>query len=44
MKWIKTFESYHDDGKIYSCIGGHKRSSIAIQLGIPLKVWLIDLT
>lgn len=44
MPFVIKFPSGHDEGKIYSCIGGHKRSSIAIQLGIPLTVWLIDLT
>jgi hypothetical protein len=28
--------------KKYHCIGGHKRSTIANQLEIPLKVWLIE--
>lgn len=44
MPFVIKFPSGHGDGKIYSCIGGHKRSSVAIQLGIPMKVWLIDLT
>lgn len=44
MPFVIRFPSGHGDGKIYSCIGGHKRSSVAIQLGIPMKVWLIDLT
>ena len=44
MPFVIKFPSGHADGKIYSCIGGHKRSLIAIQLGIPLTVWLIDLT
>jgi hypothetical protein len=33
------------DGDDYVLIGGFKRSSIALQMGIePIKVWLIDLT
>lgn len=44
MPFVIKFPSGHGNGKIYSCIGGHKRSSVAIQLGIPMKVWLIDLT
>jgi len=33
------------EGNDYILIGGHKRSSIALQMGIePIKVWLIDLT
>jgi len=44
MPFVVRFPSGHGDGKIYSLIGGHKRSSVAIQLGIPMKVWFIDLT
>jgi len=44
MPFVVKFPSGHSDGKTYSLIGGHKRSSIAIQLGIPIKVWYIDLT
>ena len=33
------------EGKDYILIGGHKRSTTALQLGVePIKVWLIDLT
>ena len=32
------------DGYEYTLIGGHKRSTIAHQLGVPIKVWLIDLS
>jgi hypothetical protein len=33
------------DGDDYVLIGGFKRSSIALQMGIePIKVWFIDLT
>ena len=32
------------DGNQYNLIGGHKRSTMANQLHIPIKVWLIDLT
>ena len=33
------------EGNEYILIGGHKRSTIALQMGIePIKVWLIDLT
>ena len=28
----------------YNLLGGHKRSAVALQLGIPVSVWLIDLT
>ena len=31
------------DGNQYTLIGGHKRSTVAIQLHVPIKVWLIDL-
>lgn len=31
-------------GNEYILIGGHKRSTAAIQLGIPVTVWFIDLT
>jgi hypothetical protein len=30
------------DGNEYNLIGGHKRSSMANQLNIPIKVWLIN--
>lgn len=30
------------DGKPYHLIGGHKRSTIALQLGIPVKCWFIE--
>jgi len=32
----------NDDGKPYHLIGGHKRSTIALQLGIPVKAWYIQ--
>jgi hypothetical protein len=32
------------NGKEYTLIGGHKRSTVAHQLNIPIKAWLIDLT
>jgi hypothetical protein len=32
----------NDDGKPYHLVGGHKRSTIALQLGIPVKAWLIE--
>jgi Cys-tRNA synthase (O-phospho-L-seryl-tRNA:Cys-tRNA synthase) len=33
------------EGNEYILIGGHKRSTTALQLGVePIKVWLIDLT
>ena len=31
-------------GNEYILIGGHKRSTAAIQLGVPVTVWFIDLT
>ena len=31
----------NNDGKPYHLIGGHKRSTIALQLGIPVKAWFI---
>lgn len=31
------------EGNEYTLIGGHKRSTIAHQLNIPIKVWFIDL-
>jgi hypothetical protein len=30
------------DGKPYHLVGGHKRSTIALQLGIPVTAWLIE--
>ena len=44
MPFVFHFPSGDENGKIYSLFGGHKRSSVALQLGIPIKVWLIDLT
>lgn len=32
----------NDDGKPYHLISGHKRSTIALQLGIPVKAWFIE--
>lgn len=32
------------DGKEYTLIGGHKRSTIANQLNVPISVWFIDLS
>ena len=32
------------EGKKYTLIGGHKRSTIANQLNVPISVWFIDLT
>jgi hypothetical protein len=32
----------NDAGKPYHLIGGHKRSTIALQLGIPVKAWFIE--
>ena len=34
-------ELKNNEGKPYHLIGGHKRSTIALQLGIPVKAWLI---
>jgi hypothetical protein len=28
----------------YTLIGGHKRSTVADQLNVPISVWFIDLT
>jgi len=32
------------DGKEYTLIGGHKRSTIANQLNVPISAWFIDLS
>ncbi len=32
----------NDEGKPYHLVGGHKRSTIALQLGIPVKAWFIE--
>jgi hypothetical protein len=32
------------DGKEYTLIGGHKRSTVASQLNLPITAWFIDLT
>jgi hypothetical protein len=39
--WVVNVGHYGD--KQFHCIGGHKRSTVAIQLEEPLKVWLIEL-
>lgn len=44
MPFVFRYPSGGIGGKIYSLFGGHKRSSVALQLGIPIKVWFIDLT
>jgi hypothetical protein len=30
------------DGKPYHLVGGHKRTTVALQLGIPVKAWFIE--
>ena len=42
MPFVFRFPSGDRGGKTYSLFGGHKRSSVALQLGIPIKVWFID--
>jgi hypothetical protein len=32
----------NNEGKPYHLIGGHKRSTMALQLGIPVKAWYIQ--
>ena len=32
----------NNEGKPYHLVGGHKRSTIALQLGIPVKAWFIE--
>ena len=32
----------NNEGKDYHLVGGHKRSTIALQLGIPVKAWFIE--
>ena len=43
LPFIIRLPSGGREGKEYTLIGGHKRSTIATQLGIPVSVWLIDL-
>ena len=43
--FVIKLKSNDREGNEYILIGGHKRSTIALQMGIePIKVWLIDLT
>lgn len=32
----------NNEGKPYHLIGGHKRTTVALQLGIPVKAWFIE--
>jgi hypothetical protein len=41
--FIMKLPSGGREGNEYTLIGGHKRSTIAHQLNIPIKVWFIDL-
>ena len=43
--FVIKLKSNDREGNDYILIGGHKRSTIALQMGVePIKVWLIDLT
>lgn len=43
--FVIKLKSNDREGNEYILIGGHKRSTIALQMGIePIKVWFIDLT
>ena len=42
--FVMRLPSGGEKGNEYTLIGGHKRSTAAIQLGIPVTVWFIDLT
>ena len=42
--FVMRLPSGGEKGNEYTLIGGHKRSTVAIQLGIPITVWFIDLT
>ena len=42
--FVMRLPSGGEKGNEYILIGGHKRSTAAIQLGIPITVWFIDLT
>jgi len=32
------------DNNDYTLIGGHKRSTVALQLNLPITAWFIDLS
>ena len=42
--FVMSLPSGGREGNVYTLIGGHKRSTVAIQLNVPVDVWFIDLT
>ena len=42
--FVMSLPSGGREGNVYTLIGGHKRSTVARQLGVPVDVWFIDLT
>jgi len=42
--FVMRLQSGGRDGKEYTLIGGHKRSTIANQLNVPISAWFIDLS
>lgn len=42
--FVMRLQSGGRDGKEYTLIGGHKRSTIASQLNVPITAWFIDLS
>ena len=43
LPFVLRLPSGGREGKEYTLIGGHKRSTIAAQLGLQISVWFIDL-
>ena len=42
--FVMSLPSGGREGNVYTLIGGHKRSTVARQLNVPVDVWFIDLT
>ena len=42
--FVMSLPSGGREGNVYTLIGGHKRSTVARQLNVPIDVWFIDLT
>ena len=42
--FVMSLASGGREGNMYTLIGGHKRSTVARQLNVPVDVWFIDLT
>jgi hypothetical protein len=42
--FVMSLPSGGREGNMYTLIGGHKRSTVARQLNVPVDVWIIDLS